>query len=132
MKAWIQAVEVTPPILADRDAKALRHLLGPEQLLHYLLACLDERGGEGEASEGDEEGGDEGKGAWGGRAVERPLRLEALLHAIARARKAGQDETLRHLDRALHDYRGGQTSATPHRLTELFEAWDAIREAMIP
>jgi hypothetical protein len=132
VKAWIQAVEVAPPILSDRNAKALQRLLGPEQFLHYLMACLDERGGDGEGGDGGEEGDDGSGAAPGGRAAERPLRLEALLHAIARARKAGQEQILRHLDRAVHDYRSGQTSAKAHRLTELFDAWDAIREAMLP
>ncbi|WP_437931128.1 hypothetical protein WMF37_18505 [Sorangium sp. So ce291] len=131
-KAWIQAVEVAPPIQPERDVMALRDLLGPEQFLHYLWTCLDERRGDGEeGDEGDEGEGDTGGAGGGGGTAARPLRLEALLHAISRARRAGQVEALRDLDRILRDYRGGLTAARAQRLAELFDAWDAIREAML-
>ncbi|KYF48536.1 hypothetical protein BE04_37750 [Sorangium cellulosum] len=128
-KAWIQAVEVAPPIQPERDVMALRDLLGPEQFLNYLWTCLDERRGDGEEEDEDDEGG--GSAGGGGGTAARPLRLEALLHAISRARRAGQAEALRDLDRMLRDYRGGLTTAPAQRLAELFDAWDAIREAML-
>ena len=131
-KAWIQAVELAPPIEPERDVMALRDLLGPEQFLHYLWTCLDERRGDGdEGDEGGEREGDDGGAGGGGDTAARPLRLEALLHAISRARRAGQAEALRDLDRILRDYRGGLTAAPAQRLAELFDAWDAIREAML-
>ncbi|XXY48748.1 hypothetical protein WME91_52965 [Sorangium sp. So ce269] len=103
-KAWIQAVEVAPPIEPERDVMALRDLLGPEQFLHYLWTCLDERRGDGEeGDEGDEGEGDAGGAGGGGGTAARPLRIEALLHAISRARRAGQAEALRDLDRILRD-----------------------------
>jgi hypothetical protein len=128
-KAWIQAVEVAPPIQPERDVMALRDLLGPEQFLHYLWTYLDERRGDGD--EGDEGEGDDGGAGGGGGTAAYPLRLEALLHAISRARRAGQAEALRDLDRIVRDYRGGMTAAPTQRLAELFDAWDAIREVML-
>jgi hypothetical protein len=129
-KTWIQAIEVAPPLQVERDAKALRHLLGPEQFLYYLWACLDERRDDGDEGEGGGEKGADGRSGWSGRTTDRPLRLEALLHAISRSHRAGQTDTLRHLDRTISDYRSGTTFASAQRLAELFEAWDAIREAM--
>lgn len=132
VKTWIQAIEVTPPIQSDRDAKALRELLGPEQFLHYLWTCLDERrddGGEGEGGQGDDTPDAHSNNS--ASTKDRPLRLETLLNAISRARKARQRDTLLHLDRTISDYRLGTNPASTQRLAELFDAWDAIREGMI-
>lgn len=133
VKTWVQAIEVTPPIQSERDAKALRELLGPEQFLHYLWTCLDERRDDSGEGEGGNEGEDvpDGRSNGSASAKDRPLRLETLLNAISRARKAGQRDTLLHLDRTIRDYRLGTTPASTQRLAELFVAWDAIREGML-
>ena len=133
VKTWIQAIEVTPLIQSERDAKALRELLGPEQFLNYLWTCLDERRDEGEEGEGsgEGEGNPDGRANDSSSTKDRPLRLETLLNAISRARKARLRDTLLHLDRTISDYRLGTTPASTQRLAELFDAWDAIREGML-
>jgi hypothetical protein len=135
-KQWLQIVDVDPPIGQERDAAALRDLVAPERLPALLLSLLDDRFGDADGGEGDDDGGDPKSGGRrsGGRRgrADDSLSLETLLGFVERARRSDDSrgrELLEDAGRLVEDYRTRGDAAGS--LTELFEAWDAIREEVL-
>lgn len=122
-RAWVQKVELLPPLDSGRDGALLQRVLGPQEFLEYLRGYLDPAA----ADEPDEPQSPNGRGQGVANAsdpgIQGALRLEALLRALAR----GPDDTLLALRRAIEAYRS--FAKADDGLSEFWAVWLAVEKA---
>lgn len=128
--AWTTQVEIVPGLDDERDRELVAHLLGPREFLLYLHSLRSTEAIAGPL-EGESESGETSNASEMSRAFDERLSLEGLLRQLAE-----EPASFAEMDRAIRRYADlikNSSLRDDERvvLSELMDAWAAIREASV-